>query len=85
MNEGAVCQAEAERDAERRRGRSRAPELPAERWFDTDEPITLAGLRRKMVVIHASQMLCPARREVSRLPLRERSRRWIGDPHRVPI
>jgi peroxiredoxin len=28
-------------------------------WFNTDAPITLAGLRGKIVVLHAFQMLCP--------------------------
>lgn len=40
-------------------GRSLAPELQVDRWFNTDAPITLAGLRGKVVVIHAFQMLCP--------------------------
>lgn len=59
MNEHAVCKAEAVRYTERQRDRSLAPELVVERWFNTDGPITLAGLRGKMVVIHAFQMLCP--------------------------
>lgn len=36
-----------------------APELKVERWFNTDKPMTLAGLRGKVVVLHAFQMLCP--------------------------
>ncbi len=36
-----------------------APELDIERWFNTDEPLTLADLRGKVVVLHAFQMLCP--------------------------
>jgi peroxiredoxin len=59
LNEYAVCKAETGRDAERQRSRSLAPELLVERWFNADVPITLAGLRGKMVVIHAFQMLCP--------------------------
>jgi peroxiredoxin len=59
LNEHAVCNAEAVRYTERQRDRSLAPELLVERWFNTDGPITLAGLRGKMVVIHAFQMLCP--------------------------
>ncbi len=36
-----------------------APELAVQRWFNTGSPITLAGLRGKVVVLHAFQMLCP--------------------------
>jgi peroxiredoxin len=36
-----------------------APEIEAERWFNTPEPLTLAGLRGRVVVLHAFQMLCP--------------------------
>lgn len=37
----------------------RAPELDVAQWFNTQEPPTLAGLRGKVVVLHAFQMLCP--------------------------
>lgn len=36
-----------------------APELQVEQWFNTAGPLTLAGLRGKIVVLHAFQMLCP--------------------------
>ena len=36
-----------------------APELSVSQWFNTDEDITLLGLRGKVVVIEAFQMLCP--------------------------
>lgn len=36
-----------------------APEIQVERWFNTDQPLTLAGLRGRVVVLHAFQMLCP--------------------------
>ncbi len=36
-----------------------APELAVSRWFNTDKPLTLAGLRGRPVLIHAFQMLCP--------------------------
>lgn len=36
-----------------------APELQTVRWFNTDHPLTLAGLRGKIVLLHAFQMLCP--------------------------
>lgn len=37
----------------------RAPELDVIQWFNTEEPPTLAGLRGRVVVLHAFQMLCP--------------------------
>lgn len=36
-----------------------APELAASRWFNTPEPLTLASLRGRVVLLHAFQMLCP--------------------------
>ena len=36
-----------------------APELDVAQWFNAAEPLTLAGLRGKVVVLHAFQMLCP--------------------------
>lgn len=36
-----------------------APELDVVGWFNTPEPLTLAGLRGRVVVLHAFQMLCP--------------------------
>ena len=36
-----------------------APELVVSRWFNTSEPLTLAGLRGRVVMLHAFQMLCP--------------------------
>ena len=36
-----------------------APDIEAERWFNTERPIRLADLRGKIVVLHAFQMLCP--------------------------
>ena len=38
---------------------SDAPPFEVERWFNTDDPPTLARLRGKVVVLHAFQMLCP--------------------------
>lgn len=37
-----------------------APELDVTQWFNTAIPLTLAGLRGKVVLLHAFQMLCPA-------------------------
>ncbi len=34
-------------------------ELSVSKWFNSDKDITLAGLRGKVVVIEAFQMLCP--------------------------
>lgn len=36
-----------------------APDWHVAEWFNTDSPLTLAGLRGKVVVLHAFQMLCP--------------------------
>ena len=36
-----------------------APELDVETWLNTPHPLTLAGLRGKVVLIEAFQMLCP--------------------------
>jgi peroxiredoxin len=36
-----------------------APELDVVRWFNVEHPVTLAGLRGRIVVLHAFQMLCP--------------------------
>ena len=38
---------------------SYAPELTAQTWFNTDEEILLAGLRGRVVVLSAFQVLCP--------------------------
>lgn len=37
-----------------------APELQVAQWFNTRQPLTLAALRGKVVLLHAFQMLCPA-------------------------
>ena len=36
-----------------------APELDVLQWLNTETPITLAGLRGRVVVIETFQMLCP--------------------------
>lgn len=36
-----------------------APEIDAEGWLNTPHPLTLAGLRGRVVMLHAFQMLCP--------------------------
>ncbi|HYW56641.1 MAG TPA: redoxin family protein [Polaromonas sp.] len=36
-----------------------APALQIRQWLNTPEPISLEGLRGRVVVLHAFQMLCP--------------------------
>ncbi len=36
-----------------------APPIEAERWFNTEQPLSLEMFRGKVVVLHAFQMLCP--------------------------
>src|SRR3984957_15700051 len=36
-----------------------APELLVEKWVNTDHPLTLSGLRGRVVVLAAFQVLCP--------------------------
>jgi peroxiredoxin len=36
-----------------------APELAVSRWFNAKEPLSLSGLRGRVVLLHAFQMLCP--------------------------
>lgn len=36
-----------------------APALQIAQWLNTQEPISLEGLRGRIVVLHAFQMLCP--------------------------
>ena len=36
-----------------------APALQTTQWFNSDQSLSLAGLRGKVVVLHAFQMLCP--------------------------
>jgi peroxiredoxin len=40
-------------------GAAHAPEFAVTHWFNTPKPITLAGLKGKVVLLHAFQMLCP--------------------------
>lgn len=37
-----------------------APEWQTTTWLNSPQPFTLAGLRGKVVLLHAFQMLCPA-------------------------
>lgn len=36
-----------------------APEIRAQAWLNTPQPLALAGLRGRVVALHAFQMLCP--------------------------
>ena len=36
-----------------------APALLVDRWFNTPAPMALSGLRGRVVLLHAFQMLCP--------------------------
>ena len=36
-----------------------APELLVQTWFNTDKPVPLSGLRGRVVVLAAFQVLCP--------------------------
>ena len=36
-----------------------APPLQTSQWFNTPQPLSLEGLRGRVVAIHAFQMLCP--------------------------
>jgi len=36
-----------------------APELAVSEWFNTPSPITLEGLRGRVVYLHSFQLLCP--------------------------
>lgn len=38
---------------------SLAPDWQVRQWLNTPQPLDLAGLRGKIVVLHAFQMLCP--------------------------
>ena len=37
----------------------KAPELQTSGWLNTPQPVTLASLRGRVVLLHAFQMLCP--------------------------
>lgn len=36
-----------------------APPLQVSQWFNTPEPLSLSGLRGRVIALHAFQMLCP--------------------------
>ena len=54
-----------------------APALEVDTWFNTPEPLSLAGLRGRVVLLEAFQMLCPGC--VSHgLPQAQRAARTFG-------
>lgn len=57
---------------------SPAPELDVVRWFNVSEPIMLARLRGRVVVLHAFQMLCPGCIQAG-LPQAQRIARLFSD------
>jgi peroxiredoxin len=56
---------------------TRAPELAVSQWFNTPEPLTIAGLRGQVVLLHAFQMLCPGC-TAHGTPQAERAHRMFG-------
>lgn len=54
-----------------------APEWQVSRWFNSP-PLTLAGLRRRVVVVYAFQILCPAC-AVQALPQMQRLQQAFSD------
>ena len=38
---------------------TRAPELSVSEWFNTPRPLSIAGLRGKVIFLHSFQLLCP--------------------------
>ena len=42
-----------------RPGHLEAPELAVSEWFNTPAPLTLKGLRGRVVFLHSFQLLCP--------------------------
>jgi peroxiredoxin len=55
-----------------------APELSVAQWFNTAQPLSLAGLRGRVVLLHAFQMLCPGC-VAHGTPQTERAHRMFGN------
>ena len=60
-----------------------APELQISDWLNTAQPLTLAALRGKVVVLHAFQMLCPGCVQFG-IPLAQRMYETF-DPKQVAV
>lgn len=57
---------------------SMAPEIAVSQWFNTSEPLILASLRGRPVLLHAFQMMCPGC-VAHGTPLVEKAHRLFGD------
>ncbi|QCI67047.1 redoxin domain-containing protein [Phreatobacter stygius] len=55
-----------------------APEWAVSQWFNSPAPLTLGGLRGRVVLIHAFQMLCPSC-VAHGTPQAERAHHMFGD------
>lgn len=62
---------------------SAAPELQTSGWLNTPQPLTLASLRGKVVVLHTFQILCPGCVQVG-IPQAQRISQEF-DPDRVAV
>ena len=62
---------------------SLTPELQISDWLNTTQPLTLAALRGKVVVLHAFQMLCPGCVQFG-IPLAQRMHETF-DPKQVAV
>lgn len=62
---------------------SMAPELETSAWLNTPQPITLASLRGKVVVLHTFQILCPGCVQIG-IPQAQRIHQEF-DPARVAV
>jgi hypothetical protein len=60
-----------------------APELQVSQWLNTEEPVTLASLRGRVVLLHAFQMLCPGC-VMHGIPQTVRAWQWF-DPKEVAV
>lgn len=55
-----------------------APELDVVQWFNTRQPLTLAGLKGRVVMLYAFQMLCPGCAQRATPQAQEVFRRFEG-------
>lgn len=62
---------------------SKAPELQTSAWLNTPQPLTLAALRGKVVVLHTFQIFCPGCVQVG-IPQAQRIYQEF-DPKRVAV
>ena len=62
---------------------TRAPELQTSGWLNTNQPLTLASLKGKVVVLHTFQIFCPGCVQIG-IPLAHRIHQEF-DPSRVAV